>query len=684
MDTSAQIKHEKLITILDQLNSIVIGVLAFILPLAYNPFNNESPETTKYFLFILGISLIVLLWSLKSIIGKRVQLNLSFLQLPLLVFLGTVFVSSLFSLNRYYSFFGEPGVWHLSFFGLLAAFLFLLITATVVQSQKSISLILVSFISSITLANILEILGKAGVLGRFGISGNFILTGSAFSLWLFSAVSLVIAFFLFKQKLVQSQNRQKMFFLPLLSLVGLINLFSLIFLSSGFLTQNPLKAPLDLRLDLQSSWIIATTALQNFPIFGSGPATFSIDFNSFKPASLNLTAVWNLQFSKAGNELLTMLPTLGLTGTLVFILFIFLLARTIVKKYWSAKSEGTNWSLGIVLLLLIGSLVFTNFSLTTFFVFFLVLALWLAERNINADEEIATTRTLSFAAIRDYLGNRLGTAEKKAHDQIELMPYIFGVFGLILSLAAFFIFGQMYLAQNQYLLGIQSANNGDNNAAVNHLINASNLNPNLDLYRVALSQLFLAKANELNTKKTLTDQETSLLQNDLAQAVTQIKLATEKLNPVSAANWIIRARIYQSLAGTLPADAKPEDPKIQNQLQILNLALTAYQQAISLDPVNPQLKLDLGGLLFSQRNFAQAEQFFTQAINLKANLPNAYYNLAYALKNQNKNAEAVTALQNTLSLLPKESAEYQQAQTELEALQKLITPTPTPTPATKP
>ena len=682
MDGSAQIKHKKLITILDQANLIVIGILAFIIPLAYNPFNNESPETTKYYFFILGCGLVVFLWSAKSILAQRVQLNLSFLQLPLLAFLGAAFVSSLFSLNRYYSFFGEPGVWHLSFFGLLAAFLFLLIAATSVKSQKSIRLILASLILSITVANILEILGKAGILGKFGISGDFILTGSAFSLWLFSAISLIVAFFLLKQQLGQAQTRQKMIFLPLFSLIGLVNLFSVIFLSSGFLAQNPLKAPLDLRLDLQSSWIIATTALQNFPIFGSGPATFSIDFNSFKPGSLNLTTVWNLQFSKAGNELLTLLPTLGLVGTLAFVLFALLLAKTIIKKYWSAKSDQANWSLGIALLLLIGSLVITNFSLATFFVFFLILALWLAERNIENDEEIATTRTLSFAAIRDYLGNRLGTPESKTNDQVELMPYIFGLLGLIISLTTFLYFGQMYLAQNQYLLGIQSANNGNTNAASNHLIAAANLNPNLDLYRIGLSQFFLAQANELGTKKTLTDQETSLLQNYLSQAVTQIKLATEKLNPVSASNWTIRAHIYQTLAGVLPTNAKSDDPNIQNQLQILNLALTAYQQAISLDPVNPQLKLDLGGMLFAQRNFAQAEQFFTQAINLKSNSANAYYNLAYALKNQDKNSEAVTALQNTLLLLPKDSADYKQTQTELEALQKLITPTPTP--VTKP
>ena len=70
----------------------------------------------------------------------------------------------------------------------------------------------------------------------------------------------------------------------------------------------------------------------------------------------------------------------------------------------------------------------------------------------------------------------------------------------------------------------------------------------------------------------------------LQQAVREGKSAVS-LDGLNANYWTNLATIYRDLIGVV--DGAPD------------WSLSAYQQAVALDPTNPSLRLDMGGLLYA-------------------------------------------------------------------------------------
>ena len=63
---------------------------------------------------------------------------------------------------------------------------------------------------------------------------------------------------------------------------------------------------------------------------------------------------------------------------------------------------------------------------------------------------------------------------------------------------------------------------------------------------------------------------------------------------------------------------------------------------------------------------------FKQAIGLKPDYGNAYYNLSYAYKQQKKYPQAYLAMQNVVNLMDANTADYEKSLNELNELQKLL------------
>lgn len=694
MEQTAEINKNKIIALIDQVIFLGLIAFAFLLPVFINPKSSDPLETNKFFLLLFASLILFFLWSLKTILQKRVVLTLSAIDLPFLIFVLAVTISAVFSVYRLPSFLGEPGVYHLNVFETLAAFLLLLITATNLKTRKHITLVTLSLIIGITVASITEIFAQSGVLKVLNLGqGALFLTGSPFSAFLFSFIALILIggllIAVFKQKS----------WLKLIGLIflGLINLAVFVYLASGFLPTNPLNAPFDAKPDLSTSWIVATSTLQKFPLFGSGPATYSIDFKAFKPAAYNLTALWNIAFSKGFNEFLTLIPSVGILGFLVFAWLFIQIGRYLIWEFVAKtkgeglKGWGLNEGFGLGLLIMLISLLFTNFSISILGVFILLLGLWLSGKSLEGKHNIAGERVLTFAAIKDYFSdNLIHRADNQSNETAvettqpaprwEILPFVLGFFSFILLVGATWKYSQIYAADLNYQQGLSDLSNKDTQGSLKSLAQAVNSYPELSTYRSAIAQVFLADGQTLSQKKTLTDSEKNVIVSELNQAVNQIKLATESLNPLSASDWLTRAQIYQNLGGVLPQNANAQDPNVQNQLNALNSAVSAYNQAISLDPQNPQLYFDLGGLLYSQGDYANAEKYFVASVNLKPNDANARYNLAFTYKNENKLTNAQTELQNALLLLPPSGQDYKTVQKDLADVTKMITPTPTPTP----
>src|SRR6266568_262132 len=111
---------------------------------------------------------------------------------------------------------------------------------------------------------------------------------------------------------------------------------------------------------------------------------------------------------------------------------------------------------------------------------------------------------------------------------------------------------------------------------------------------------------------------------------------------LSGSSWIeVLASIYQNITGV----AK----------NALAFSLDAYGRAIQLDPLNPLLRVNVGGIYYAAKNYDLAIRFFTDAANLKPDYTNAYFNLAIALRQKGDLQNAKLVADQTVSLLQKDT-----------------------------
>ncbi|KKU03134.1 MAG: hypothetical protein UX03_C0022G0013, partial [Candidatus Woesebacteria bacterium GW2011_GWE1_45_18] len=146
--------------------------------------------------------------------------------------------------------------------------------------------------------------------------------------------------------------------------------------------------------------------------------------------------------------------------------------------------------------------------------------------------------------------------------------------------------------------------------------------------------------------------------------------------------WENLGRTYQSImAFATGADA---------------FAITSFNQAVALDPTNPNLRIALGGIFYSLGRYDEAVRTFELAVLSKPDLANGHYNLAIALREKGNLEDAIAQLNAVLSLVEKDSEDYNLVKTEIENLEKklpakeaegtesLTPPTPAEEPVLKP
>jgi tetratricopeptide (TPR) repeat protein len=89
----------------------------------------------------------------------------------------------------------------------------------------------------------------------------------------------------------------------------------------------------------------------------------------------------------------------------------------------------------------------------------------------------------------------------------------------------------------------------------------------------------------------------------------------------------------------------------------------------------------LGGLYYSLGRIDDAINLFQTSVILKPDFANGFYNLAAAFNEKKDYQKAYDAMNQTVRLVPVDSADYQKVQKELEDLKQKL---PKPTPAGKP
>lgn len=388
-------------------------------------------------------------------------------------------------------------------------------------------------------------------------------------------------------------------------------------------------------LPLRFGWSIMLETFKNIKTLslGIGPANFVTAFTLSKPLTINSSPVWNIVFTSSSSFLLNLLTEYGLFAGLLY-LYIFIKA---VKQLFEADlskphRQDNHYA----------------FKIMTFTILFLQMIL-------PASMVVFTTGVILLAVS----GSHKPLFEID-FSSLGILKYLFIIPSLIIFSITIYFGGKAYLAEVNFKKSLDALVNNQGTLAYNYQRQAIKFNPFIDRYHNALSQTNMALANALASKKDPTADDQQNIPRLVQQAIDEARVSVN-LFRTNVVNWDNLTKTYTNIIGY--ADGAD------------NFAIQSQQQKIALDPLSPKNRIALGVLYLNLKRYSDAEMLFRQAIYLKPDLANAHFDLAVALRSQEKYDEAYQELQTASSLIPPDSGDMQKIEAELSLFPEEITAT---------
>jgi tetratricopeptide (TPR) repeat protein len=370
---------------------------------------------------------------------------------------------------------------------------------------------------------------------------------------------------------------------------------------------------------VKTGWSISIDTIKQSPLLGFGPSNFNEGFSKLRPIGFNSTKNWNNKFIVSSNNLFTILSEVGLLGLLGFVIIL-------IKSLQKDNKENSTYY-AIVALAII-SLILPIPAITLPVIFILI--------SLNNSTHVSFGRFSS------------------------KLPIILLSFPLI----AFIILGIFYgyktfYSEYLYSSALKALSANDGVKAYDTLNKAISLNPYIDRYHNASAEINIAIATNLAKKESVTDEDKKVIAELIQQAIREGK-AGVSVNPKKSTNWEKLGDIYSNVS----AFAKDAN----------NFAIESYNQAIFLDPINPILRIKLGGVYFAEGKYAEAVKVFELAVLAKPDFANSHYNLAMAYKGNKELDKAKAQIEAVLKLVDLDSNDYQIAKKELDSLNSTKAP----------
>jgi tetratricopeptide (TPR) repeat protein/O-antigen ligase len=713
--------RHQLAAYLDYVITFILFIVAGLTPLIFFNQMTEFYEMPKLVFLIVTTIILIGLWIFSWIVKGKIVFTRTPLDVPLLILLVVILISTFFSSSHPIALYGNFPRVNGSAVSWVVYILLYFVTVSHLKDLTKIRMFLNVLYVSAIIVSVLTLAAFFHLFLPFDFAQalNFTPTGSTFSTIAFlllllplpllsvihpnkylpiplsvalvvlfgatviltgsiaSMLALLAAFALcfFLSKPHQVRKTFLFFLLPVAILAVVLFLANVPFTGNA-LQQLEANFPKEIQIPFTTSWVVSVSAFRDAPFFGTGPASYLFNFTTYKPVDFNTLPYWNFTFDTAYDEFLQILGTLGIFGFLSLLLVVIVIIvnswKNLAVDTQDARQDNTHILVpamavsGLMVIILFAihdaSLVSTVVSL------FILAVLMMSQRSIR--ERVTELR----------LGIKASTADNQ---QFDLFPIILFIVFVIAAIPVLYKTVTMTAADFYHHQALVNANtNGA--ATYQNLQKAETLSPQIDLYRVDMAQTNFALANAIAAKAipqngkpaTLTAQDRQTIQTLLAQAINEGQ-ASIALSPRSARNWEVLASIYQNISGVA-----------QNALAF---SLAAYSQAVRLDPLNPTLRLNIGGIYYSVQNYDLATRFYTDAANLKPDYTNAYYNLAVAYRDKGDLPDALVVANQavTLEQSNKGSQSYQIAQQLLTDIKTKMNgkgqtaqpaaPTPTPT-----
>lgn len=632
--------------IFEKIKLILLGIFLLVFPILFLPGLSASIFILpKLILLISSVLLLAIIQVLAFLRTGEVSFKSSKYDLPLIFVVAAYVASSILQTPNKYDAFFLPGTTTIVIAGFA---LFVLINQFEEKYKSIVSSILVF---SGLLLSIILLLHQAGALKNIPGLGTQLLPGFSPTGSLVSSVILLVALTplsTFHSIAAKNPAVKALFAVTTLIFILAAGASSISLLPKRGDANQSQDATLKIA-PLGVSWEVALDTFKASPLFGSGPGNYIASFTRYKPLSYNLTENWNLRFSSARNFYLTYFTETGILGFTAFGLFIIKFAKgalkTLKKRESSEHKKALIASSSIVLILL---LLFPA-NITILVLLFCLLAL----ASTTTESKLATL------AITRQEGLRTQTVTKT-------IPSILLIVLVVTTFAVARAEWNFVKAENNFLKAIRAFNNNQGVEAYNYARSALEAAPKVDRYHSLFAEINLAVANALSRnnegesqeKESVSEETRAKIAQLVQQAVEEGK-ATVNLNRFRSDNWAVLARIYRNII-----------PFAQGADQF---SIATYNQAIALNPTDPTLRIELGGVYYSLGRYDDAARVFELAVLAKPDHANARYNYAIALKEQGKIDQAIQQMKNVISLVQPESKDFEVAQRELEALEELRT-----------
>ncbi len=677
--------QSRLVATLGWLTDHVLVALVFLFPLFYFPGLRDTLEMPKQLLLLGLMTVAGILWIVRVFLSRTLTLRRSFIFFPVILYLFGLGIATMTSLDRYVSFFGGSFNEYTSFASLVG---FVLLLFFVVSSGRDFTLVR-RLLSAFLIAALL--LGLGALLKIFGVSLPWLpaargwnTVGSVFALGIFSAALVVLAsgLSLFDPRghAAFLPNRSGTFVRILALVVGVLHLVVLVVLDwwiawavllvgIGLLllfvfvyahtfrnlahlllplvafvvalillfVRTPIRTnlPIEIGPGQGASWQVATEVLREHPVLGSGPATYLFDYAKYRPAALSQTVLWNVRFDRAKSFVLTLLPTAGLVGAILWVLLVGIVVGLAVQSFLRER-EPTAWLLTTTMFFPWAALLVARFlyssNMTLEFFFWLLTALLVvgASRRLGAFTFAASPRAL--------LGTSFGA----------VMFAVLVVIVLVLGVArtsAWAALGRAVAANAR----------GDFDTTREELVRAVDRDPRTDVFSRNLAQLRLVEAARATSNNEL--------QTTLNAAVTMARRGAAA-SPANAENWAMLGSIYREMALVVTNAAE--------------LALDAFGKTRELEPRNPVYPTEMGRveIVLADRargeaqskdeevrreaeariaeHLSNAEQLFGEAIELKQDYAPAHFFMAVVLDREGRLKEAITKMESVVRFNPQD------------------------------
>ncbi|MBI5654318.1 tetratricopeptide repeat protein [Candidatus Uhrbacteria bacterium] len=666
-----------------------------LVPLWFLPATLDVLELNKQTIFVIITMVALIAWLGKSILDKRFTMTRSWIHLVVAIFLVGYLITSLFSVDRYMSMVGNFGQMQWAFTTIAAFVVFYFVLTNAVKDTAKLYHLILAFLISSTLAavyGILQILGifPLGWLSAVTASKNFNTVGTINSLGAFLTLPIVLSASLMvlgcKDEMCVLGRKSKgsvaakvLVWLSMLSALAYVVLtdfwvnWAVILFGSVVLVAitmartrsikhptkiivpgvlclisialliwaTPIKVelPAEVSPSVSHSWNIAKMVLQDKPFFGSGPGTWIYDYSKYRAASVNTSPFWTIRFERGISSFFSLLAMVGIIGTSLWLLLVL---SAVVKSalHLLKEKDDDQWQAYLT--------VFTGWVTVTFMAFFY---------NYNFSHHFAFWFLLALLA--SLVAKNAFTLDGKQRPAIMTVLSILFIVLSVGAISILWLAGQRLVADASYSSAVMSFRNGKPvQESIDALNSAVALNKMNDSYYRNLSQAYLINVSQ-ELQGNPDAEKVKKVNSLIAAAIDTGKRATE-IAPDNVDNWANLAIVYQAIASfTRGADEfaiknfqeallrEPNNPVFYNEIgKLYILRSDAYRTL--LNSADEKVKAEAQANVNAELDKA-AEQL-NQAIQVKPDFATAHYNLAIMYERQGRVKDAITKMEQVLTV----------------------------------